>query len=101
MSQCLVPSLSLSTLPARACPRSWARQSEVKCRTPFRVSRCPQATTMRFHNRTADRQAHAGTLRLSGEKCVEDLIRVLRREPYPSVTNGDQIVTIVGQLRRN
>ena len=53
-----------------------------------RVSGSPQAAAMRFNNRAADAEPHAGTVRLCSKKCIEDLFRLLWGEPYAGITDG-------------
>src|SRR5258708_33339663 len=56
-------------------------QAEVK-RCPWSgVGGGPEAAAMRFDDRSTDRQPHPGAMRLGREECVEDLIRVLSRQP--------------------
>lgn len=54
-------------------------QGEMKGGASSVVGRGPQSAAMRFHNGTADRQAHAAALRLSRKEGGKDLIQVFRR----------------------
>src|SRR6267378_6362827 len=65
---------------------SFGREREVKTRATGRVAPRPQATTVRFHDRAADGQPHAGPVRLRGKERVEDLICLLRGQADAGVT---------------
>ena len=54
------------------------RQSEIECGAWAGIRSEPQTAAMRFNDRTADRQAHAGTLFLGSEERVEDVLRLFR-----------------------
>jgi hypothetical protein len=54
---------------------------------------------MRFKDRTADPQSHAGAVRFGGKKRVEDLVRVLRAQTQAGIADRDQHVTILTALR--
>src|SRR5882724_6956667 len=63
------------------------------------VVRSPQATAMRFNDRAADRQSHAGPMKLGSKERIEDLIRLLRGQPHSDIANGDQQFTLLSLLR--
>jgi len=54
-------------------------QCELKCCAWPRARGCPQAATVRFDNRPANGQSHAGALRFGSKECLEDLLRLLWR----------------------
>src|SRR5882672_4312713 len=55
---------------------SFGREREIKTRAARRVARGPQPAAMRFDDRAADGQPHAGPVRLRGKERVEDLVRL-------------------------
>src|SRR5713101_7974085 len=44
---------------------------------------------MRCDDGTADGQSHTGPVNLRGKKRIEDLVRLLRGQPYAGITDGD------------
>ncbi|TMA31536.1 MAG: amino acid permease, partial [Deltaproteobacteria bacterium] len=54
---------------------------------------------MRFDDRAADGQAHAGAVRLGGEEGIEDLGRLLRGQSDAGIADRDQQLTIPGSFR--
>jgi len=59
----------------------------------------PQTATMRFHDGTADRQAHAAALRFRGEEGIENLVRLFGRQSYSGVADRDQHLTALASSR--
>jgi len=62
----------------------------MKSRASTGVRRGPQTATIRFHDGTADRQAHSGALRLRGEESIKNPIRFFGRQAHASVADRDQ-----------
>ena len=58
----------------------------------------PKAPAVVFYNRTADRESHPHSLRLSGVESIEDLFEILPINPDPRVLHGDE--HIIGFVRR-
>src|SRR6266851_5227301 len=54
-----------------------------------RVVGGPQAAVMRCNDGTADGQSHTGPVNLRGKKRIEDLVRLLRGQPYARIADGD------------
>src|ERR1700716_3696845 len=44
---------------------------------------------MRCKDGTADGQSHTGSVNLRGKKRIEDLVRLLRGQPYAGIADGD------------
>src|SRR6266446_8226611 len=64
-----------------------------------RVARSPQASAMRFNDRSADAKSHAGAVRLGGKECVEDLVRLLRGQPHARIADGHEDLLVLSSLR--
>src|SRR5260370_40325695 len=56
-------------------------ESEMKTCSARRVVGGPQAATMRFNARAADTESHTDSLDLRCKRCINDLVRLLRRQP--------------------
>ena len=54
---------------------------------------------MRFDDGAANRQSHAGPIKLSGEECIENLVRLLRRQPHASISDAHHEFLIFCSLR--
>ncbi len=54
-----------------------------------RVVGGPQAAVMRCNDGTADGQSQTGPVNLRGKKRIEDLVRLLRGQPYAGIADGD------------
>src|SRR5260370_21973711 len=65
------------------------RQNQVKACAARRVVGGPQAAVMRFNDGTADGQSHTGPVNLRGKKRIEDLVRLLRGQPYAGIADAD------------
>src|SRR5258708_5485452 len=61
----------------------------VKTCAARRVVGGPQAAVMRCNDGTTDGQSHTGPVSLRGKKRIEDLVRLLRGQPYAGVADGD------------
>ena len=62
-------------------------QCELKRCATRGVGGGPQAAAMRLNDRSTDGQAHAGSIILGREECLEDLVCLLRRESTTGVTD--------------
>ena len=62
-------------------------QRELKRCAARRISGGPQAAAMRLYDRPAYGQAHAGSIILGREECLEDLVCLVRRESRAGVTD--------------
>src|SRR6267378_2552557 len=74
-------------------------QSKVKTCAARRVVGGPQAAAMRFNDGAADPKPHAGPVRFGGKKRIEDLVRLLRGQPYSGIADRDQQLFIFPALR--
>src|SRR5438552_10037831 len=70
--------------------RRFARQRELKRCAASGGGGDPEATSVRLHDRSADRQSHPGALRFRGEECVENPFHLLGRKSAARVTDRDQ-----------
>src|SRR6204780_3792843 len=61
------------------------RQCESEGGTTTGIGSGPQATTVRFHNRTANCQTHTGALRFSGKERIEDAINFVVRDAHTGI----------------
>src|ERR1700682_705072 len=66
----------------------FARQGEVKTCAARRVVGSPQAAAMRFNDGAADRQSHTRPMKLRAHEGIEDLVRLLRRQPDAGIADG-------------
>src|SRR3984893_18542964 len=69
-------------------------QNEVKTCAARRVVGGPQAAVMRCNDGTADGPSHTGPVNLRGIKRIDDLVPLLRGEPYPGMASGDHKVCV-------
>jgi hypothetical protein len=83
------------------CVRRGAWHGKVKRRGSAGVRGCPQTAAVPLDDRAADRQSHAGALRLGAETPLEDLISVFARQPGSRVAHGDGEVAIGRNARRD
>jgi hypothetical protein len=58
-------------------------KNEVKVRAARRAIGSPQASVMRFHDGSADAKSDVSAMMFGGKEGVENLVRLLRREPTP------------------
>src|SRR5881227_3500465 len=77
----------------------FGRKGEVKDCTPGRVGGGPYASAMRFDDGAADPESHASPLRFGGEKCVEDLLGLLRWESHACIAHRHHELAVFGLLR--
>jgi len=54
---------------------------------------------MRFDYGAANRQSHAGPIKLCGEERIENLIRLLRRQPHAGISDAHHEFFIFRSLR--
>src|ERR1700752_3227195 len=95
----IISAESLAGLASGRCRRHFGRQGQLKpCATSV-VGSGPQATTMGFYNRPADREAHAGSLRLCREESIENLVCAFGGQTHTSVADGDQQWSFLARLR--
>src|ERR1700735_4129485 len=71
----------------------------MKSRTPLRIRGGPQAAAVCFNDGTADRQAHASSLRLRGIESTEQPVRVFAGKTNAGISNGDEQEPLSGALR--
>src|SRR5438309_9008096 len=74
-------------------------QNEVKTCAARRVVGGPQAAVMRCNDGTADRQSHTSAVNLRGKKRIEDLVRLLRRQPHPGIADRHHKLLVFRSLR--
>src|SRR6266850_1495010 len=68
----------------------FAGERKIKVCATRRVVFSPQATSMRFNDRTADAKSHAGAMELGGKEGIKDLVRLLRRKSHSGIADGHQ-----------
>src|SRR6266853_1282977 len=73
-------------------------QSEIKTRATRRVGGRPQAAVMRFNDRSADGESHAGPVKLGGKERIKDMLRLLRGQPHSRITDGHNKVPVFSWL---
>src|ERR1700735_4429277 len=71
----------------------------MKSRTPLRIRGGPQAAAVCFNDGTADRQAHASSLRLRGIESTEQPVRVFAGKTNAGIGNGDEQEPLFSALR--
>src|SRR5947207_11375242 len=76
-------------------------KGETKACAARRIVGSPQAAAMRFNDGAADGQSHTGAMPLGGKESIEDLVRVLRRQPYPCIADRNHKVLVLRWLRLN
>src|SRR5467141_3219616 len=54
---------------------------------------------MRCNDGTADGQSQTGSVNLRGKKRIEDLVRLLRGQPYAGVADGDHKLLVLRSPR--
>src|SRR5258708_24383114 len=95
-----LPSLVLNRLTMRSLAGvDFAGQSKMEGCTPLGVGGGPQPAAVRFDDRSADREPHAGSLRLGGEECIEDPGSLLRGQSHAGIADRDHHVTTLRSLR--
>src|SRR6267154_2494805 len=82
-------------------PLALSRQRETKTGPARRVAVSPQAPAMRLNNRSANREPHTGPLRFRRKKCLENLIRLLRRQAHSRVADRHYNFFVFCFLRLN
>lgn len=75
------------------------RQCELKACARPGVVNSPQPATMRFDDRAADGQPHAGTMGLGGEERREDLVRRVHGETGARIVDRNQELPLVAWFR--
>ena len=76
----------------------FGRQADVKTRAPRRVATSPQAAPVRFHDGSANAKSHAGPVSLRGKERIENLFRLLCRQPYARIADGQQELLVFRSL---
>ena len=82
--------ISIFIVPHRAAPGG---QQHVKDRSLGLTGGRPEAPTMTFYDRAADRQPHPHTIRFGREERVEDAINILWIDPRSGISHLNQYVT--------
>src|SRR6266404_3111439 len=77
----------------------FGRQREVKTCAARGVVASPQAATMRFDDGAADAKSHAGPKGLGGKEGIEDLVRLLWRQPHAGIRDGHHNFLVSRSLR--
>src|SRR6202521_1927954 len=65
-------------------------ESEMKTCPARRVVPSPQAAAIRFNDGAADPKSHTGAVSLGGKEGIEDLVRLLRGQPYAGIADRHQ-----------
>src|SRR5258708_471703 len=60
---------------------------------------CRQRSAMRVNDGAADAESHAGAVRFGGKKCIEDLVRLARGQPYARIADGQENFLVFSSLR--
>src|SRR5882672_10909066 len=71
----------------------------VKACAARRVVGSPQAAAMRFNDGTADAKSHARAVRFGGKEGIKDLVGLLWRQPYATISDGYYSFLVFHSLR--